>query len=763
MQNYFNNSLAIVRIQIIGALFFIGKVYFFIGAINAVLATLAVALISAISSVMVIQVKEHVCRKGRGKDAECACEKSGDARQLGAIFGVNGGSTVNDGNCNELIDDELLEENGVMHKRPYSDEYNSACNAYDVHHGAHDKNKNGTGKTNNAVHKKRFYGTKEQKSIGEGFHAERACDGGGGKKNRVGVKKEIVKRGFLAGEGTSGRTCSKTGMTGEKSTTCTLSKQTRDKHSIDGVTCVNCDQEDKKRGVNRLSAKTRAVNEKCCKNAQAGRPRGNNRSSASPATKRCSAPQCTCSSSADKNALRATDKKTNHAMHEINNHEKIRTSNKDHAHCSSTVDGTEEQILVYRTSGTENKSNMNRKLHVNSRGCACGAEGTEHEVNGLVRYSRSDCEEGKVSAGGAEQRNGVSEFENTVRETDHKKGGVTHEHKKKDKVNALTAHKKIKKEQSIGKKAGASSTRSGTANTTESIVTIPKNKKIKEMAVEESITYDALVRQVLGSKMSTFFFLSNLVLDLTTLVVNLKVSYNFLEEILKFDAKLILGTIFFSTFLMFDKGHFIVGVGEAIMIVIFIGASVIEHLYHHTKVSASVCGTTDALALFHALHNTAFLIWSFYTQPFVLSHQKKHVILFNALTCCTLTSLGIIRHLTFLKTNNHFLTVPYMNDMLRLLIVVLQLLTFSKLINTMCTRRVVRISIFVFVFVCSLFVGNFFYLKALFFLFGSMCMFVVPFGMHVKCYGVGWNGVVGGVGVLGVVYGALMVFTIKDV
>lgn len=761
MPNYFNNSLAIVRIQIIGALFFIGKVYFFIGAINAVLATLAVALISAISSVMVIQVKEHVCRKGRGKDAECACEKGGGARQLGAIFGVNDGCTVNDGNCSELIDDELLEENGIMHKRPYSDEYNGACNAYDAHHGAHDKNKNGTGKTNNAVHKKRFYGTKEQKSIGEGFHAERACDGGGGKKNRVDVNKEIVKRGFLAGEGTSERTRSKTGITAEKSTTCTHGKQTRDKHSINGVPCANCDQEDQKRGVNRLSTKTHAVNEKCCKNAQAGQPRNNNRSGAAPpVAKRCSAPQCTRGSSTDKNALRATDKKTNHAMHEINNHEKIRTSKKDHAHCSSTEDGTEEQILVYRTSSTENKNNTNRKLHVNSKGCAGGAEGNEHELNRLVRYSRSDGEEGKVSAGGAEQRNGVSEFGSTVRETDHKKGGLTHEHEKIDKVNALAAHKKIKKEQSIVKKAGSSSTRSGTA---KSIVTIPKNKKIKEMAVEESITYDALVRQVLGSKVSTFFFLCNLVLDLTTLVVNLKVSYNFLEEILKFDAKLILGTIFFSTFLMFDKGHFIVGVGEAIMIVIFIGASVIEHLYHHTKVSASVCSTTDALALFHALHNTAFLIWSFYTQPFVLEHQKKHVILFNALTCCTLTSLGIIRHLTFLKTNNHFLTVPYMNDMLRLLIVVLQLLTFSKLINTMCTRRVMRISIFVFVFVCSLFVGNFFYLKALFFLFGSMCMFVVPFGMHVKCYGMGWNGVVGGVGVLGVVYGALMLFVVKNV
>ncbi|ELQ74165.1 putative transporter [Trachipleistophora hominis] len=823
MRKYFFNSLAIVRIQIIGALFFIGKVYFFIGALNAVLVTVLVGMISAISSVMVIQVREYVCGGRTSADTECMCEagrvKSGSARQLNTIFGADGQCKADDGNCNESIEDEILKENEIMHKRPYGDEHRKMRKINDAEHTLHNKNKNDAANTNYAMHKKRLCGMKEKKKcVEEARHCEeqlcRECvktsevklEGGcvEGQNNNKTRNKAVIK------------SVNKTNTTkGVGNTTCAK----RVGNCMNALPCNKTAAKLKKHDDNLFMHEQRANKSKIVQEHKFNID--NTNKNACIAATRCSSQQSMrmiVSNPIDTSVPKTcqeTDKRINHAMHEINNHERIKGGIKGYASYGSLTDGTEEQTLVCRVGESPtNKIGVDRKLAVNNTSNKISAgsivntgrgnsivgqkksKDGKHEISSTVRHDKG-VDKGNVGVKGVNKKKvenivhkQKSNYKNDLKSglvntrpkgerklnyrNDLKNGLVNTrpkgEHKlnyrndlKKEtrSMNALNKHKRTKNEQSSGKKKSKSNVRDETTSTTESIVMIPKNKKIKEMVIEEGITYDALIRQVLGNKSCIFFFLCNLVLDLITLVINLKVSYNFLEDVLKFDAKLILGIIFFSTFLTFEKGHFIVGVGEAIMIVIFITASVVEHFYHCTRVYASTSTTRDALSLFYALHNTAFLIWSFYTQPFALNHKKRQIILFNALTCCTLTVLGIIRHLTFLKTSNHFITIPYMNDVLRLLIVVLQLLTFSKLINKMCKKRASRIFIFVAVFLCSLFVDDFFYLKALFFFFGSACMFVLPFVMHVKCYGVGWNSLMGGVGMMGIVYGAVMVFKIK--
>lgn len=203
-------------------------------------------------------------------------------------------------------------------------------------------------------------------------------------------------------------------------------------------------------------------------------------------------------------------------------------------------------------------------------------------------------------------------------------------------------------------------------NLPEAVIPIPKNSK--------KHTFEMLVTKTLGKGANNLFFICNFIMDMLTLIVSLKISFNYSEEIFALDIKMILGIIFFSTFLIFEKEHRMAGLVETFIIVLFICVSLLEYFLKYSLLKScfknfvaqfffpSVLSPTNFI---HALHNIAFLIWAFYTQPITISNRKRQIYFFNTISSCVLTSIGIIKYATFKKTNNYFFTLPIINHFAR--------------------------------------------------------------------------------------------------
>lgn len=292
--------------------------------------------------------------------------------------------------------------------------------------------------------------------------------------------------------------------------------------------------------------------------------------------------------------------------------------------------------------------------------------------------------------------------------------------------------------------------------TQSSNITKNIHRHINISMIKESISYHLLIKRIFGTVCMNVFLTSDFILNIIALVINLKVSYCFLEEIVMFDSKIIVGIIFFSIFLIFDKKYSIVDVVELAMIWVFFVLSLVELAYLHRPFTKTYINSYVLPSFTTASDNTAFLVWSFYTQPMVMKCKKIQIVSYNAVSGILVTILGITRYLVFLKTDSHFFTVPYLSNVVRVLVIIYQLLLFTRLINRIAKRTILRVSIFVLVFYISLIISDYFYIKQIFLVFGCICMFILPSLMHIKCFGVGINIFVYIIGMFGALSGVFM-------
>lgn len=152
------------------------------------------------------------------------------------------------------------------------------------------------------------------------------------------------------------------------------------------------------------------------------------------------------------------------------------------------------------------------------------------------------------------------------------------------------------------------------------------------------------------------------------------------------------------------------------------------------------------------LHNTAFLIWAFFTHSLSFNRSKTKIIIDHIISTCFLILLGLMRYFTFLKTDCHFLIYPFLLS--RLKMIFLQIITFKKTLNYFDVSVKTKFLLFLLSFSLSLIQDtNYYFIKAFFFVFGFIEMYIIVFICHFKLKGFGWNLIILLFGFIGVLYG----------
>ncbi|KRH95237.1 putative transporter [Pseudoloma neurophilia] len=313
------------------------------------------------------------------------------------------------------------------------------------------------------------------------------------------------------------------------------------------------------------------------------------------------------------------------------------------------------------------------------------------------------------------------------------------------------------------------------------------------------------------SELQQLYSICMFVLNILSLLVCFKMTFEFSEELVKQDTKVAVFILFFISAIIIKKSRSKrVIFYETAILIIFILCCFLEYIIcmvSQTESAISQEKSSFLQTIFHFLFRNgktttivqkneptqvqtgpfsmeplAFLIWAFTTHPVTMNDTKFKILIDHIITVSILILLGLMRYFSFLKTLSHFLAYPFVLS--RLKIIILQIISYRKIFiqvieNDLCLSKqskshsfffkllkyvlnewkCLKIILFTITFSLAIFF-NYSIIKSLFFIFGSIEMYIIVSLLHIRAAGTNWKNIsLLFLGMTGFFYGVFLFFT----